>query len=114
MSGILLEHCHGAATRVSAGETAFAHRRESYNLLVVAQWTEPKEDEPNIAWARATYAALRPYLARGSYANYLSEDDGEGAPERAYGANHERLVALKNRWDPTNLFHANQNIRPRA
>ncbi len=114
MSGILLEHCHGAATRVGAGETAFAHRRESYNLVVVSQWTEPKEDEPNIAWARTTYAALRPFLARESYSNYQSEDDGEGAPERVYGPNHARLVALKSRWDPTNLFRANQNIRPRA
>ena len=112
MSGLLLEHFHGAATRVGVGETAFPHRRESYNLLVVSEWLDPKDDEKNIAWARATYDALRPYMARESYANYQSEDEAEGALEQAYGRNYERLVALKNKLDPTNLFHLNNNVRP--
>jgi FAD/FMN-containing dehydrogenase len=108
MSGLLLEHIHGAATRVAVGDTAFAHRRESYNFLVVSQWLDPTEDGKNIAWARATYAALRPHMVRDAYANYESEDDA-GA---AYGPNHARLVALKNKLDPTNLFHLNNNVRP--
>jgi len=108
MSGLLLEHFHGAATRVDVDGTAFAHRRESYNLLVVSQWLDPAEDEKNIAWARATYAALRPHLVRGAYANYESEDDAG----TAYGPNQTRLVALKNKLDPTNLFHLNNNVRP--
>ena len=112
MSGLVLEHFHGAATRVGVGETAFAHRRESYNLMVVSQWLDPKDDEKNIAWARATYDALRPHMARESYANYQTEDETEGALEHAYGPNYERLVALKNRLDPTNLFHLNNNVRP--
>lgn len=112
MSGLLLEHFHGAAARVGVGETAFAHRRESYSLLVVSEWLDPEEDEKNIAWARATYAALRPNMAREAYANYQTEDEAEGASEQAYGPNYERLVALKNRLDPTNLFHLNNNVRP--
>jgi len=112
MSGLLLEHFHGAATRVGVAETAFAHRRESYNLLVVSQWLDAKDDERNIAWARATYDVLRPHMARGSYTNYQTEDQTDDASEQAYGPNYERLVALKNELDPTNLFHLNSNVRP--
>ena len=112
MSGLVLEHFHGAAARVRVDETAFAHRRDSYNLMVVSQWLDPRDDEKNIAWERATYDALRPHMARGSYANYQTEDDPEGASEQAYGPNYGRLVALKNRLDPTNVFHLNANVRP--
>ncbi len=112
MSVLVLEHFHGAATRVGVSETAFAHRRESYNLLVISQWLDPKDDEKNIAWARATYDALRPHMARASYANYQTEEETEGALEHAYEPTHERLVALKNALDPTNLFHLNHNVRP--
>ncbi len=112
MSGLVLEHFHGAATRVGVGETAFGHRRESHNLMVVSQWLDPKNDEKNIVWGRATYDALRPHMARKSYANYQTEEETEGASEQAYGPNYERLVALKNKLDPTNLFHLNSNVRP--
>jgi FAD/FMN-containing dehydrogenase len=114
MSGLVLEHFHGAATRIGVGATAFAHRRESHNLMVVAQWLDPSDDEKNIAWARATYDALRPYMARESYSNYQTEEETEGALEQAYGPNYGRLVALKNKLDPTNVFHLNSNVRPSA
>ena len=112
MSGLVLEHFHGAATRIGAGETALAHRRESYNLMVVSQWLDPGDDEKNIAWARAAYDALRPYMARESYANYQTEDETDGALEQAYGSNYDRLVALKNELDPTKFFHLNSNVKP--
>jgi FAD/FMN-containing dehydrogenase len=114
MSGLVLEHFHGAATRVGVGETAFPQRRQSYNLLIVSQWLDPKDDEKNLAWARATYDALRPHMARESYANYQTDDQTQDAVARAYGPNYARLVALKNRLDPTNVFHLNNNIRPTA
>jgi hypothetical protein len=114
MSMLVLEHFHGAATRVGIDETAFPHRRESYNLMVISQWLDGKDDAENIEWERKSYDALRPYMARGSYSNYQTEDDAEGGLERAYGPNHERLVALKNKFDPTNLFHLNTNVRPIA
>jgi sugar lactone lactonase YvrE len=73
--------------------------------MVVSEWLDPRDDEKNIAWGRATYDALRPHMVRESYVNYQTEDETEGAVEHAYGPNYKRLVALKNRFDPTNLFH---------
>ena len=92
-------------------ETAFAHRRDSYNLMVASEWLEQRDDQKNIAWARASYDALRPHMAREAYANYQTEDETDSA-RQAYGPNYERLVALKNMLDPTNLFHLNSNVRP--
>ena len=112
MSGLLLEHIHGAATRVGVGETAFPHRREGYNFLVVSEWLDPAENARNIAWARESYDVMRPSFTAGRYVNYLGDDDGEDAVAAAYGPNYQRLRTLKAKYDPTNLFHLNQNIRP--
>ena len=112
MSGLLLEHIHGAATRIGVSETAFPHRREGYNFLVVSEWLDPAENARNIAWARESYDAMRPCFTSGRYVNYLGDDDGEDAVAAAYGPNYQRLRTLKAKYDPTNLFHLNQNIRP--
>ncbi len=112
MSGLLLEHFHGAATRVAPKDTAFAHRQVGYNLLIVSEWMEPGESEQNIAWARETYAAMQPYMAAGRYVNYLGEDEGEDPVAAAYGPNYERLRSIKMEYDPANVFHMNQNIKP--
>jgi FAD/FMN-containing dehydrogenase len=112
MSGLLLEHIHGAATRVGVSETAFPHRREGYNFLVVSEWLDPADNARNIAWARESYDLMLPYFSRGRYVNYLGEDDGEDAVAAAYGPNYQRLRELKAKYDPNNLFHLNQNIRP--
>ena len=112
MSGLLLEHIHGAATRVGVSETAFPHRHEGYNFLVVSEWLDPAENARNIAWARESYDLMRPSFTSGRYVNYLGDDDGEDAVVAAYGPNYQRLRTLKAKYDPTNLFHLNQNIRP--
>jgi FAD/FMN-containing dehydrogenase len=112
MSGLLLEHIHGAATRIGVSETAFPHRREGYNFLVVSEWLDPAENGRNIAWARESYDVMRPSFTPGRYVNYLGDDDGEDAVAAAYGPNYQRLRTLKAKYDPTNLFHLNQNIRP--
>ena len=112
MSGLLLEHIHGAATRVGVSETAFPHRREGYNFLVVSEWINPADNARNIAWARESYDAMRSSFTAGRYVNYLGDDDGEDAVAAAYGPNYQRLRTLKAKYDPTNLFHLNQNIRP--
>jgi FAD/FMN-containing dehydrogenase len=112
MSGLLLEHIHGAATRIGVSETAFPHRREGYNFLVVSEWLNPDDNAQNIAWARESYDVLRPCFTPGRYVNYLGDDDGEDAVAAAYGPNYQRLRTLKAKYDPTNLFHLNQNIRP--
>jgi FAD/FMN-containing dehydrogenase len=112
MSGLVLEHVHGATTRVGQSETAFPHRREGYNLLIVSEWLDSAHTAPNVAWARETYDAMQPHFARGRYVNYLGEDEGEDPVQAAYGPNYQRLRALKAKYDPANLFHLNQNIRP--
>lgn len=114
MSVLLLEHLHGAVTRVSPTETAFAHRDPGYNLLVISEWLEPGENEKNIAWTKDTYTAMEPFYAAGAYSNYLTADEGPARVQAAYGINFERLQTLKGRYDPENLFHLNQNVPPSA
>jgi len=111
MSGIAIEHFHGAVTRVPVAATAVPHREPSFNVLVAGVWDDPAADEANAAWARATYEALTPFLVGRRYVNYLSADDSAATPD-AYGANLARLAELKRRYDPDNVFRANQNIIP--
>jgi hypothetical protein len=109
-SQILIQHVHGAASRVSPTETAFALRGESYVTSVLAAW-EGGEAARHVAWVRACCRALSPFGSLGVYVNFLGHE-GEEPVRAAYGINYERLVALKNRYDPTNFFSHNQNIRP--
>ncbi len=114
MSGLLLEHFHGAATRVGPTETAFPHRAVGYNFLAVGEWMEASATTANVAWTRGAYAALAPHFAAGRYVNYLNaeEMDQAGAVEAAFGPNWKRLREVKRRYDPENVFHLNQNIKP--
>ena len=112
MSGILVEHFHGAAARVGIGETAFPLRSAGYNLLVLSQWTNRADNEPCIRWARESYAAMQPFLGLGRYSNYLDDDEAGDPSAAAYGANYRRLQELKAKYDPENFFRLNQNIRP--
>jgi FAD/FMN-containing dehydrogenase len=112
MGQILLEHFHGAATRIGVSETAFPHRSDGYNLIVLSEWMDHAETDQCIAWARETYAAMNPFVTSSRYVNYLGDDE-EGDPvAAAYGPNYQRLQALKAKYDPENLFHLNQNISP--
>jgi FAD/FMN-containing dehydrogenase len=111
MSGLILEHIHGAVTRVGVDETPFPFRHEGYNMLAVSEWVEPEQDAANIAWARETYEAVRPHFAQERYVNYMDDDEDDPAAS-AYGPNHDRLRAIKATYDPGNVFHLNQNIRP--
>ena len=114
MSALLLEHFHGAATRVGVGETAFPHRTTGHNFLALGQWLDPSENEANIAWVRETYEAVAPQFAPRRYVNYLNADEvGEAdAVAEAFGENFSRLRELKRKYDPHNVFHLNQNVRP--
>jgi FAD/FMN-containing dehydrogenase len=106
-----VEHWHGAATRIAVAHTAFPHRRHSYNLMFWSNWGNPAEAEENIRWTRMAWNTLQPYLIEGSYVNYVS-DEGDSFARAAYGPNYERLVRLKDKYDPTNFFRMNQNIKP--
>jgi FAD/FMN-containing dehydrogenase len=108
---LLIEDFHGAVTRIDATATAYPHREPGHNLVVISQWTDPADTDACIAWSRATFEALAPYIADRSYTNYLPADDHDRV-RHAYGVNYERLVELKRRYDPDNFFHLNQNIDP--
>jgi len=105
-----------AANRVAPDATAFGHRDARYNLILVAAWTERRNTEVNVTWTRELWEALRPYATGGVYVNNIGrEADGDGALIRAaYGANYERLAAIKHTYDSANLFRHNQNIKPAA
>ena len=112
MGQFVIEHVHGAATRVGACDTAFPHRREGYNFLVLAQWLDAARTDANINWARESYARMGQFVGGGRYVNYLDDDEASDAVDAAYGANYPRLRALKTRYDPHNFFRLNQNILP--
>ena len=79
---------------------------------MTTQWETLEETQANIAWTKEFWAALKLFLADASYINYIG-DEGEEGIRRSYGAKLDRLVALKTKYDPTNFFHFNQNIKPR-
>jgi FAD/FMN-containing dehydrogenase len=112
MSQIVIEHIHGAAARVPVAATACAVRVNGFNVVIISQWTNPRENERHMTWARKAYNAMQPYLAPSRYVNYL-EDDVTGDPAAiVYGPNYARLRELKKKYDPDNFFHTNVNIRP--
>ncbi len=75
-------------------------------------WHDPREKEKNVNWARKFFTDIRPYASGGVYVNFLGEEDGDRV-RAAYGKPvYERLVALKDKYDPTNFFRLNQNIKP--
>ena len=112
MGQLLIEHFHGAATRVPVADTAFPHRSDGYNFLVLGEWMDPGHSDRCIAWARDTYAAMSPAFGIGRYVNYLADDETGDPVAAAYGPNYGRLRQLKARYDPGNFFHLNQNVRP--
>jgi hypothetical protein len=111
LCALVVEAFQGAVTRVAPTATAYPHREPGFNLLLIASWRSPAETDASIAWARETFEVLSPHMADRSYTNYLSDDD-LGRVDSAYGPNLERLVELKRRYDPGNLFRLNQNIDP--
>ena len=112
MTGILLEHFHGAVTRVGVTETAIPHREEGWNLLIPSVWTDTADSEASIAWTRETFAAMRTHFGAGRWLNYLGDDQAEDAIRAAYGPNYDRLREVKRRYDPDNVFHLNHNVAP--
>ncbi len=108
---IYLQQLAGAASRVGTTETAFPHRYDHYNCGAIAGWDDPADTEQTIRWVRGFWEAMQPFYERSAYVNDLG-DEGEQRVRQAYGPNLERLVALKNKYDPTNFFRLNANIKP--
>lgn len=112
MGQLLLEHFHGAVSRVPVEATAFPHRLEGYNLVILSEWMDPAISDRCIEWARETNAAMGRFFGAGRYSNYMADDEAGDPAAAAYGPNYKRLQDIKRRYDPENFFHMNQNIRP--
>jgi hypothetical protein len=109
---VIVEQLGGAVGRVGRDVTSFNLREDDFHFVLMARWTNRAESEANIRWARAFAATMRPLSTGAGYVNALSEDDGDRL-EAVYGPEtYRRLVALKEKYDPTNFFRINQNIRP--
>ena len=111
-SGLLIE-CHGGDDGDKGGDNAFAQRGAKYLVAIMPMWSDPAEDEAQIAWARSTWDAMQPYSSGGTLLTYLSAGEEE-AIKAAFGSNYPRLQALKREYDPANFFSQNQNIQPAA
>ena len=105
----------GAMSRVPAEETAFGDRSAAFLLEISSTWADPQDSGRNIGWTRDFWADMKRFSSGGVYLNFPGlGEEGEDLVRAAYGANYERLVALKNKYDPQNLFRLNQNIKPRV
>jgi FAD/FMN-containing dehydrogenase len=113
MSIVFMEPMGGAIQRVDATATAFPHRNVAFNFSISGAGMDPAQDAEIIAWVREFHAAMTPYATGGVYANYLDHDDTERV-RAAYGVNYERLQQIKTKYDPNNLFNANQRTDPSA
>jgi FAD/FMN-containing dehydrogenase len=111
-SEIHFHHFGGAVARVGEDDTAFGGRSAQYVLNVIARQPGAEGFDGNVAWARSTTEALAPVSSQGAYTNFMGDAD-DARLRASYGpAKYDRLVALKRRYDPTNLFRLNQNITP--
>jgi hypothetical protein len=110
-SGVGLQQLHGVASRVAPSATAFPHRAEQYDFVVLSQWSEASDSDRNLQWTRVLFEAMRPHLEESVYVNNLG-DEGPRRVQAAYGEHYPRLAAIKRTYDPDNLFRTNQNIDP--
>jgi len=102
---------NGAASRVGPDEAAWGHRDATFAPVIAGMWPDPANNEANIAWVKDYHAAIAPHSEDGGYVNFMAGDDQDRVRAN-YGASYDRLVSVKRTYDPDNLFHHNQNIRP--
>jgi FAD/FMN-containing dehydrogenase len=101
----------GAPNRIAPDAMAYGHRDAKFVLNVHGRWDEAKDDQKCIGWAREFFKASAPYASAGAYVNFMTAEESDRVAA-AYGANYDRLVQIKKRYDPDNIFHLNQNIKP--
>ncbi len=104
---------NGACHQVGADDTAFAYRHATFAPVIVAAWQDPDADDERIRWVRDYYEAIAPYSEPGGYVNFMADDDGLRVRDN-YRDHYQQLAEIKRSYDPGNLFHLNQNIRPAA
>jgi FAD/FMN-containing dehydrogenase len=109
----LIEQFGGAVKRVPADATAFDQRDATYNMVIVSRWLTPLDADANVKWARATSDAVKPYGTGTVYVNYIGAGESPDRVRASFSpAKFARLAEVKRKYDPTNLFHTNQNIPP--
>jgi FAD/FMN-containing dehydrogenase len=111
LSTLIFQQFGGAIGRVERSETAFWHRDVQWDNFATSAWTDPAETENQVQWVREWWELMKPFSMAGEYVNNLG-DEGEDRVRASYGGNYERLVALKNQYDPSNVFRLNANISP--
>jgi FAD/FMN-containing dehydrogenase len=102
---------NGAVNRVGSDETAFAYRDATFAAVIAGMWPDPADNEANIKWVRDYYDATAPLSEEGAYVNFMAGDDQDRV-KVSYRGNYDRLVDVKRKYDPDNLFRLNQNIQP--
>jgi FAD/FMN-containing dehydrogenase len=110
-SGMHLYPVNGAASKVGKKDTAWNYRDATWVLNILGVDPDPSNKEKITTWAKQYWEALHPYSAGGGYVNFMMEE-GEERVKTTYGENYARLVTVKNKYDPDNLFRVNQNIKP--
>lgn len=112
-STVDLWHVGGAVSRVSPEESAFNGRQAAFLLSPEANWENPEDDEANITWLRELIEDMQEFSDGSRYLNFPGfQEEGNEMMQKAFGPQYKRLVALKNKYDPTNLFSMNQNVKP--
>jgi len=113
-SAIILFPLDGALNRLPEDHSAVGNRDTAWVLNITASWEKAEEDKTNIEWARAAWRDMRSFSTGGTYINFLTEEESDDRIHAAYRKNYERLVEVKSKWDPLNLFCMNKNIVPRG
>jgi FAD/FMN-containing dehydrogenase len=110
---IFIGQLGGAASRVAPDATAYPHRNANFAMNVHTRWRARADQQRSIDWTRKLFAETAPHATGGVYVNFMPEDETDRVSS-AYGSNYARLVALKSKYDPNNLFRLNQNVQPSA
>ena len=113
LSVVIVELYGGAAGRVDVSDTAFARRQSEFSIGILTQWVDPAESPRHIEWARGLADDLQAHASGAYLLNFLGEE-GHDTIKAAFGRNYDRLVSVKNKYDPTNFFSLNQNLKPTA
>lgn len=110
---VIIRHLGGAISRTDSETTAFNNRQAQFMLSIDGGWTAPDESERNIAWIRQYWESIRPFSNGGVYLNFPGFDDGEDVRwQTSHGTHYNRLAQIKRKYDPSNRFRFNQNIKP--
>jgi FAD/FMN-containing dehydrogenase len=112
MTAVLVFQLGGAINRAGEYETAAGNRDAAYVLNIQSAWEDAEQTDKHIEWTRSFWHDMQPFSSGGVYMNFLSEGEGDARIRAAYPGSYERLVELKNKYDPANLFRMNQNIKP--